>query len=175
MYFQEKANKKISGMTHIVEFGGGYGGMTVLLRKLAPHATIVVIDVPVMIVLQEYYVSQTLGHDVVNVVETNNHEIREGLVNFVPISLYSQLSREFVPDLFVATWSLSEANHRTVSLVESVKFFGAKHILYGYRYYTEFNPRQPLSRPTLAMLSRDIAFHGSAFWCLDQEQYYLFV
>lgn len=175
MYFQEKVNTKISDMKYIVEFGGGYGGMTVLLRKLAPNATIVVIDVPAMITLQEYYVSQIVGHGVVNVVESVSHTIKEGHINYVPISFSEQLSRHFDADLFVATWSLSEANDRTVDLIESVQFFGARHILYGYRYFSEFNHRQPLSRPTPTMLDRDIAFHGPTFWCLDQEQYYLFV
>jgi hypothetical protein len=175
VYFQEIVNKNISDMKHIVEFGGGYGGMTLLLKKLAPNATIVVIDVPAMIVLQSYYVSQSLGRDIVNVIESESEGIREGLVNFVPLSRLNQLSREFRTDLFVATWSLSEANDRTVDLVESFKLFGAQNILFGYRFYPEVNPRQPLSRPTPSMLSRDAAFHGPAFWCLDREQYYLFV
>jgi hypothetical protein len=53
------------GPLHIVEIGGGYGGMAYWLnRMMAPRYSI--IDLPVVNVMQGYFLAQALGHAVVS-------------------------------------------------------------------------------------------------------------
>jgi hypothetical protein len=172
--FEDITKQKISEMSTIVEFGGGYGGMTCLLKKYNEDVTIVVIDIPVMIALQSFYVSKTLGEASFNVLTADDLAVQRGRINYVSISLINKLM-DIGADLFIATWSLSEANQYTQDIMESLDFFGAKHILYGYRFYGDKrNPRQPKSAPLPKMLEYDVKFHGPTFWCLNNEQYYLF-
>jgi hypothetical protein len=49
----------------VVEIGGGYGGMAYWFTRLT-DATITVIDLPVVNVLQGYFLAQALGHDKVS-------------------------------------------------------------------------------------------------------------
>jgi putative sugar O-methyltransferase len=173
-YFEEKTHLKLSKMQTLVEFGGGYGGMTALLKIIKPDNTIIVIDVPVMITLQSYYIKHTLGENCFHVLTEKDITIKNEKINYVPVSLVHLLPSNLNIDLFIATWSLSEANQYTQDLIEETNFLGAKHILYGYRHYVEKNTRQPNSAPTPKMLTFDIKFHGPSFWSLSDEQYYLF-
>lgn len=174
--FEEKVKISISSLENIVEFGGGYGGMTVVVKKMAKkNATVLVIDVPEMIVLQSYYVSQVLGAENINIILDEKTDIKKGKINYVPLTLSKFLSPQFNADLFIATWSLSESNDKTVNLVDSANFFNAKHLLYGYRYYSSLNLRQPMSGLSPKMRLLDFKYHGPTFWCLDKEQYYFFV
>jgi hypothetical protein len=175
LYYKEKTGTDLSRLSTIIEFGGGYGGMTSLLRKINKDSTIIVIDAPAMIVLQIQYLSDIVGKSDYNIIKKGSYEIVKGKVNFVPISLLEALPVDLTTDLFIATWSLSEATAFTQSLIDQRKLFHATSVLFGYRYYATPNPRQPCSRPTFSMQSRSPSFHGPAFWCLDSEQYYFFI
>jgi hypothetical protein len=50
--------------TRIVEIGGGYGGMAYWLLRMI-EARYVIVDLPIVGVLQGYFLSQALGHDAV--------------------------------------------------------------------------------------------------------------
>ena len=171
--FEDHTETKISQMDTVIEFGGGYGGMTALLKAYNDDLTIVVIDVPVMITLQSFYISGTLGAESINILTEGNLEVKQGKINYLPISLVGKMEN-LKASLFIATWSLSEANKNTQDLIESMKFFNADHMLFGYRFYMESNPKQPYSAPPPKMLDYDIKFHGPTFWSLRSEQYYLF-
>jgi hypothetical protein len=172
--WEEKTKAKIADLDVLVEFGGGYGGMTKLLKTINDKSTIIVIDFPIMILLQSYYLGKSLGKEALNFVLREKLEIMPGKVNYVPVALAHLLPNDLAPDIFIATWSLSESNEKTQSLIEDKEFFSTSHLLYGYRFYEHTNPRQPCSNPTVGMLDRKIAYHGPTFWCLDGEQYYLF-
>jgi hypothetical protein len=153
--------------------GGGYGGMTSLLKKINENLTILVIDVPVMITLQTYLIKHEHGLESFNIITKDKLEIQRGKINYIPISLVNTMSK-FNADLFIATWSLSEANQYTQDEIADKDFFDAKYILYGYRFYDEINPRQPNSKPLPKFFNYDVKFHGPCFWSLKNEQYYLF-
>ena len=171
--FEDHTDLNISDMTTVVEFGGGYGGMTALLKAFNENMTIVVIDIPVMITLQSFYLSGALGKNSFCILTDGNLGIQTGKINYLPVTLLSKV-QNLNADLFIATWSLSEANKYTQNTIESVNFFNADHILFGYRFYLEKNPKQPFSEPLPKMFDYNIKFHGPTFWSLNSEQYYLF-
>jgi hypothetical protein len=170
--FELEIGVKIQSLETIMEFGGGYGGMTLLLRKMNPTATIVVIDFPEMITVQKYYIDTSLGDGHTNVKICDSDAIVEGAINYICIADLKNINFVNV-SLLIATWSLSEANLATQELVSNKKLFNANHLLYGYRKYTEVNARQPCSMPMSEMLQMEQAREFPAFWATANEQMYL--
>lgn len=173
-YASRQLSFDLGTLNSFIEFGGGYGGMTELLRRINTNCTVVVIDLPVMLLLQAIYLSKCGLSNDLHFVQNRKSGIKTGAVNLVPLSL----APEVVPPslgLFIATWSLSEANKNTHDLiVEKCRFFHAKYILYGYRKYLQQNPRQPLSRaPSLSECHR-VVEDKCSFWTLaDDNNYFL--
>jgi hypothetical protein len=87
--FQKKYNKDIKNFDSIIEFGGGYGGMCRLLRKMGFKGKYIIYDLPELNLLQKYYLTKEDCMD--NTVITNNFDI---------------FNENF--ELLIATWSLSE-------------------------------------------------------------------
>lgn len=87
--FQRKYNKKIIDYDLIVEFGGGYGGMCRLIKKMGFNGKYVIYDLPEVTKLQQYYLEKENCLD--NVILTNDDSV---------------FNEKY--DLLIATWSLSE-------------------------------------------------------------------
>lgn len=163
---------KVSELNKIVEFGGGYGSMTDLIRRMNSEHTHIVIDLPELLLIQGYYLLGRYEKEAINFITTDNKIIEEGKINLCPINLLNDLKIENV-DLFIATWSLSEANELTQKLiVKDLKFFGSKNILYGYRKYLESNPRQPCSHTLDISLDYNVLEDSPCFWTLKNENNY---
>ena len=81
----------------IVEFGGGYGAMALILRKLGYRGRYVIMDFPIFNCLQKYYLSN------------NGVEIEGGDINlvsdFIDLQDYISASKR---SMLIATWSFSE-------------------------------------------------------------------
>jgi hypothetical protein len=120
----------------VVEFGGGYGSMTRLLRKLNPGATIIVVDLPIMLVLQHYFLTNIFGADQVKLCLSDAATLTSGAINLVPIFYPRTLDAisGLKADLFIACFSLSETTDSCQQLVHDKDFFGAKDLLLSYFY-----------------------------------------
>lgn len=96
LQFELTTGKRISGLQFIFEFGGGYGCLCRIARRLGFRGQYIIYDLPVLSLLQWYYLG-TVG-----IVGTD-------LVTDIP-SL--KVSLEQVPNesLFVAIWSLCEVD-----------------------------------------------------------------
>lgn len=169
--FEISTGIKIQSLDSIVEFGGGYGGMTLLMRRMNQRATIIVIDFPEMITLQKYYIDSILGVGHTNVKLSISDRIIKGLINYICIGDLKNLTLEDV-SLLVATWSLSEANFETQKLLANKDLFNSSHLLYGYRKYETLNSRQPCSTPMEEMFENPRAKDFPAFWATANEQFY---
>lgn len=65
--FTEATGCRLDEISHVVEWGGGYGDMARLFRRLGrPGQTYTIIDLPLMSCLQYVYLSATLGPDAVS-------------------------------------------------------------------------------------------------------------
>ena len=91
-----------------LEWGGGFGGMARVLRRLrnGPQ-TLIIIDLPIMSALQWLYLGVTLGSEEVHLVDRPGAGIAEGRVNIVPNGLIDEIDVE--PEAFISTWALGES------------------------------------------------------------------
>ncbi|MEQ8733914.1 MAG: hypothetical protein RIC29_03255 [Rhodospirillaceae bacterium] len=160
-----------------LEFGGGYGSMAHLIRQINPSYTHVIIDIPEMIVFQAYTLGRLFGPQTLNFVTPSNSSVQENLINFVSINHAQELGNFIAtPNLFIATWSLSEANAVTNDLIQKqLAFYQAEHILFGYRRYKTPNPAQPNSKAITVPSNYSETFHGPCFYAIENEQYYQFL
>ena len=104
--FESRAGIRISQLDAVFEFGGGYGSMCRLFRNLGFAGRYIIYDFPVLSLLQRLYLSgigMTLrrpGQDGAGVVCVFSVEdLRQALADVRPGGR----------NLFLATWSLSEA------------------------------------------------------------------
>jgi len=87
--FEKRYNKKIEDMETIVEFGGGYGGMCRLVKRLGFKGEYIIYDLPELLLLQKYYLT------------------KEGLMdNTIITDDFSIFNKPH--DLLIGTWSVSE-------------------------------------------------------------------
>lgn len=57
--WEQTTGKQIADLHTIVEFGGGYGAMALLVHRLGFKGTYYILDLPEFALLQEYYLSNT--------------------------------------------------------------------------------------------------------------------
>lgn len=98
MQWAKTTKQNIADLSSIVEFGGGYGAMALVCRRLGFRGSYTILDVPEFALLQEFFLSN-LGIG--------------GILHFTPdkyLSLPTQdhLWKERRDDLFMAGYSLSE-------------------------------------------------------------------
>jgi len=113
------SNIDFSKLKTVVEFGGGYGSMARLVYNLGFRGTYIIFDLPEFLALQEYFLGLI---NIKNIVYTDTLE---------------KLSEALKPtngsiDLFIATWSLSEA---PLALREDIfkNLSSIKHFLISYQ------------------------------------------
>lgn len=120
--FEETTHKRIDEMSTIWEFGGGYGAMCRSARRLGFAGQYVIYDLPIVSLLQRYYLE---GVDVKCV--TNLRDVPKA------------------GDLFIAMWSISEV---PIQLREEVKpiVAGYKAALMAYQYAFDGVENEPYFR-----------------------------
>lgn len=123
----------------VVEWGGGYGGLCNVFNKfyLDKNLTYVIIDIPVAIHLQYYYLSTIYGKNFVNVVDVNN-KITRNKINLVGLSILENVDLKC--DLFVSSWAISESNLHSQNFVINKNFFNADAILLLHQESSEVHP-----------------------------------
>jgi hypothetical protein len=86
----------------VVEIGGGFGGMALVLRKLGYSGKYTILDYPHLCLLQKYWLSKNSINSVhsLNILHPHIDKLRDTLLRLV--------KRD--KTLFIATWSLSECD-----------------------------------------------------------------
>jgi hypothetical protein len=123
--FEERTGFQTHKFRTICEFGGGYGSMCRIARRLGFAGQYLIFDLPEFSALQRYYLG-SVGSDVVAISDSNE--------------LAFTVARCEGPSLFIATWSLSEspANLRQ-QILRSVSDFDCFLIAYQNRFGDEDN------------------------------------
>lgn len=123
----------------VVEWGGGYGNLAKLIRRLIPgDLTYVLIDLPLFACVQWLYLSSIFGEEAVHVMSVDDDLVRRGRINIVPVALAGHV--DVAADLFISTWALSESTRAAQDLVVSRDWFGARHLLLAYQRPTRAVP-----------------------------------
>lgn len=107
----------------VVEFGGGYGNLTRLIKQALPDVTIVIIDLPEMCALQWFFLKSTLpDHSIIFHTDNTIHLIPHA-IHLIPLNLLDTFSLK--ADLFVSTFALSECSQKLQEHIIQKKFFDA--------------------------------------------------
>jgi hypothetical protein len=132
--FQSETGIKLDAINTVVEFGGGYGSMCRLMRRISLNTTYIIIDLPIFSFIQFYYLKQIHGESEVNIILSDEDKIIPNKVNLIPIDeLLVDKIKTVEPDLFIATWSLSEANKYAQEYIYKNGFFDSKFILIAHQ------------------------------------------
>ena len=130
----------------VIEWGGGFGGLASLFKRLIPSLTYTIIDIPEVLCVQKLYLDAILGLN--TCVFNNTDSVVPGKINLFSVvnpSLYENL----ISDLFVSAWALSESSLDSQLLVKSNQFFQASSILLAFQ--------RPSNRHPYSLIPADIA------------------
>lgn len=130
--FLTATKTRLENLNTIIEWGGGYGGLIRVLKKLkVSKATYIVIDTPLFSCLQWLYLSTIFGEKEVNLLLNPKDSIKKDKINLVSLPLLKDVKID--ADLFISTWAISESSKYSQDYVVKSKWFGAKHILLAYQ------------------------------------------
>jgi putative sugar O-methyltransferase len=119
-----------SRIASVVEWGGGYGNLAKLFRRLHGGApTYVIVDTPLFSCIQWLYLSSIFGRDQVELITGADTPIAKRKINLVPITAVEQVP--LTADLFVSTWALNESTPEAQRYVIDRDWFAAPHLLLG--------------------------------------------
>jgi len=139
--FFKETSTDASDMKTVVEVGGGYGNMAKIFKMINPHATYIIIDIPIFSYLQCVYLKTIFGEDAVHMIEEGSLDVIPGKFNIIPLDNrhFKDISSDIKNvDLFVSTWALSESNDRMQELIKKEHhYFNAVHILLAYQKSNE--------------------------------------
>ena len=127
--YRRATGRNLWDVAHVVEWGGGYGNMTRLIRRMNPAATCTIIDLPEISALQYVYLAAIEGEGAVHVVDPSRPELREGRINLVSAHDLAEVRHILRPEAFLSTWALTETAADVQADVYQSNFFGAKQIL----------------------------------------------
>jgi len=164
--FVELTGCDVGEIEAVVEWGGGYGNLAKLFKRLSsPSCTYVIVDTPLFSVLQWLYLTTVLGRDRVNLIGQPGETIQPGRINLVPLCYIDEQSLD--AELFISTWALSESSRYCQDYVETRNWFGARRLLFAYQDNSE-------AFPHAERLGRVAAAHGAIIddiECLPANHY----
>ena len=138
---QEIADLNKSKM--IIEWGGGYGGLCRIAKKINPKISYVIVDLPCSIALQYLYLSTVLSEDSVEIFDGKN--INEEKITLVPSTELKKIPQSYSADIFLSSWALSESSSDAQKAVSDLKFFGAKRGLLIHQHSSARHPHADAS------------------------------
>jgi hypothetical protein len=106
--FQENTEINFNELSYIFEFGGGYGNMCRLIRKLGFNGKYVIFDLPIFSALQTFYLNISNISASFNGVgqKTKTYCVSD----FLKLKkILRDIDKRNGKNLFIATWSLSES------------------------------------------------------------------
>jgi len=132
MKFLDVTNCEFKKLNSIVEWGGGYGNLAKIFKRLKNKPiTYVIIDTPMFSCLQWLYLSSIFGEKQTNLISESGLSIEPEKINLLPISFVKE--HKLNSDLFISTWALSESSRYSQDFVINQKWFNAKNLLIAYQ------------------------------------------
>jgi len=113
-------DSKDAGNRTIVEWGGGYGGLSLLLFWYFDNLTVVIRDLPNVSIMQYIYLKTHIGNNV-NLIQNSDGKIQKNKINLIPTNIEIDIKT----DLFVSFWALSESGADDYNKLIDNSFYGA--------------------------------------------------
>lgn len=153
--YKSAIGKEFWSSDNIVEWGGGYGNMARLVRRLNPECTYAIIDLPELSALQYVYLYTLLG-DEVHLVTPGQTQVKQGKVSIVPVGCVLSGEINISADAFLSTWAITESPQEAQEFVCKNLFFGAESILLAYHDDSHNHIKGHL--PKLGFITNSIPF-----------------
>ena len=131
MRYLEETKTSIHDIGSILEWGGGYGNMCKLWKRLNDKLTYIIVDLSLFSCIQYVYLSSIFGKEEVNLINGSDDFVKEGKINIIPLCWIKTLVPEI--DMFVSTWALSESTKEAFELIKKKKSFGADKFLIAHQ------------------------------------------
>lgn len=120
-YWQEKTGLSISNINSILEWGGGYGSMARIIKKINPNLSYKIIDTEVFSSLQKWYL------DTCN----PSNDIETLTVDLVDLDIFNY-------EMFISTWALSESSPDAIDFVaQKLSVINCDHFLLAFQVSQE--------------------------------------
>jgi tetratricopeptide (TPR) repeat protein len=129
-FYKSITKKNISDNSIIIEWGGGYGNMARILRRLHPNLTYVLVDLPELGALQYIYLYSVTGE--FPHILTKDEEIKSQNINIVSSYAVVKGDVKLEGSAFISTWALTESFEEYQRFVVNEQFFGSDNLLLGY-------------------------------------------
>ncbi len=127
-YYAKLTGKKFWDANSVVEWGGGYGNMARIVRRLNPTMTYVIVDLPELLALQYVYLGTLEGLANINIVASERDSVAIGKINLIPSELLLAEKFRLKCEAFISTWALTECPRYIQQYVREKKFFSAKEV-----------------------------------------------
>ncbi|MGA3286505.1 MAG: hypothetical protein ABSD46_03670 [Bacteroidota bacterium] len=115
----------------IIEWGGGYGNLARIIRRITPNITYIIIDLPELCALQYAYLYATDGTQEPHLLDPDGNIIM-GRTNILPVNAVLNRSVDLHCDAFISTWALTESPKEAQLFVLNNNFFDAERLLLAY-------------------------------------------
>jgi hypothetical protein len=121
-------NQNFWDTSSIIEFGGGYGNMARIIRKMNPTVTYTLIDLPELLALQYIYLGSLESEKELNIVNIDNPDIVENKINFISSEFLVNENIKLDAESFISTWALTESPESLQKYITKLNFFDAKKL-----------------------------------------------
>jgi len=142
--YENLTKKSIYNCDCVIEWGGGYGDLARIIRRVNNRITYISIDLPELSALQYVYLFSLEGEDAVNLVLPGT-KIIPRKVNIVPVTAALQGKIEIFGQAFISTWALTECPKEIQVFVFKKAFFSSSQILMAYKIDKDNHIRELLS------------------------------
>ena len=158
-------------LDYLVEWGGGYGGLAYLCKKIWPQCTIVIIDLPIVCQIQAIYL-ESLINGSTYIINQESDALSENKINLINTNLLNTGDGGFItenskdnsnnkilnmlkykkPDFFVSAWALTESSIESQKFVEVNRYFDSA---FGFIAYQDHNKTHEASLYTSKKLTEN--------------------
>lgn len=120
-FWQSRTGKNIFDINSILEWGGGYGSLARIIKKINPNISYKIIDTEVFSSLQKWYLDSTVL----------KHDIETFTIDEIDLDIIDY-------ELFISTWALSESSIDAITFVaQKLSVINCDHFLLAFQVNQE--------------------------------------
>lgn len=126
--YLKTTSKDLINSKTIIEWGGGYGCLARIIKKINEDCTYIILDLPELNALQYVYLSSIFGKNHVNFIDCEIN-FQKNKINLLSSDYLIKSNIKLQADAFISNWALTESGIDYQRFVLKNKFFNAKNIL----------------------------------------------
>lgn len=145
-YYQDKTNLNFEKINTVVEWGGGYGNLAKIFKRLLnKNYTYIILDLPLFSCVQWLYLSVIFGEENVNLLLKPEDKIQIQKINLIPV-IFRDYHTNIKADMFISTWALNESGKDAQDFVMKLNFYNARHLLMSFANKSKICPDSEILR-----------------------------